>query len=454
MKITREDLPQREVLLNIEVEADDLVPYMDRAYQRVVQRVNIPGFRKGKAPRAVLERFVGHEALLDEAVDFLVPELVERAVKQEQIEQGGIPSVEVVQKDPVTLKATVPLAPKVLLDAYRDIRVEPEAVEVAEQEVETTLQRLRSELAPWEPVERPVAEGDQATLDVRALVGKREVANQKGVVYSVALDNPNPVLGFAQALIGAQAEERKEFTLPVPDNYVDRRLAGGECLFQVAVHQVKEKRLPDLNDEFAKGVGEGFDTLEALKQQVRTDILAQKERDVRLRYQEKVVEELVARTNVELSPMLVEHEAAHLLSDEQEALKRQQVSVEDYLRTAGRSEEQHVEEARAAATQRLTRSYALLKVAELEGLSAAPEEVEKDLNSLLESAGPQASALRRSLDTVEGRASMTRGVLNRKVMDRLVQIARGENPGSGEAAPQEAAQDESSGGTQDAGTAG
>ncbi|MEK7777666.1 MAG: hypothetical protein AAB303_03475, partial [Chloroflexota bacterium] len=230
--------------------------------------------------------------------------------------------------------------------------------------------------------------------------------------------------------------------------------AGGECLFQVAVHQVKEKRLPDLNDEFAKGVGEGFDTLEALKQQVLTDIRTQKERDVRLRYQEKVVEELVARTNVELSPMLVEHEATHLLADEQEALKRQQVSVEDYLRTAGRSEEQHVEEARAAATQRLTRSYALLKVAELEGLSAAPEEVEKDLNSLLESAGSQASALRRSLDTVEARASMTRGVLNRKVMDRLVQIARGENPGSGEAAPQEAAQDESSGGMQDAGTAG
>ncbi len=454
MKITKEDLPQREVALNIEVEAEDLGPYMDRAYRRVVQRVNVPGFRKGKAPRSVLERFVGYEALLDEAVDFLVPELVERAVQQEQIEQGGIPSVEVVQKDPITLKATVPLVPSVVLDAYRDIRIESEAVDVAEEEVETTLQRLRSELAPWEPVERLIAEGDQATLDVRALAGNREVANQKGVVYSVVMDNPNPVPGFAQALIGAQVEERKEFTLPFPDDYADRRLAGGECLFQVAVHQVKEKRLPDLNDEFAKGVGEGFDTLEALKERVRTDIRTQKERDVLLRYQEKVAEELVARTKLELSPLLVEHEAAHLLRDEEDALKRQQVSMEQYLESVGRSEEQHVEEARAAAIQRLTRSYALLNVADLEGLSAAPEEVDENISSLLASAGPQASALRRSLDTEEGRESLARGVLNRKVMDRLVQIARGEVPGSGEAAPQEAAEDGSPGGTQDARTTG
>ena len=441
MKITREDLPKREVLLNIEVEPEDLAPYMQRAYQRVVQRVNIPGFRKGKAPRAVLERFVGHEALLDEAVDFLVPELVERAVQQEQIEQGGIPSVEVVQKDPITLKATVPLAPSVVLDAYRDIRIESEAVEVAEDEVETTLQRMRSELAPWEPVERAVAEGDQATLDVRAMVGNREVANQKSVVYSVSLDNPNPVPGFAQALIGAQAAARKEFTLPVPDDYADRKLAGGECLFQVVVHQVKEKRLAELNDEFAKGVADGYDTLEALREQIRSDIRAQKERDVRIRYQEKVVEELVARTKLELSPLLVEHEAAHLLADEQEALKRQQVSMEDYLQSVGKSEEQHLEEARAAATQRLTRSYALLQVAELEGLSTTPEDVDKELSALLVSAGAQASAMRRSLDTLDGRASMARGVLNRKVMDRLMQIARGETPDSGDAAPQEAAQD-------------
>ncbi|MSQ22699.1 MAG: trigger factor [Dehalococcoidia bacterium] len=452
MKITREDLPQREVVLNIEVEADDLVPYMHRAYQRVVQRVNVPGFRKGKAPRAILERYVGHEALLDEAVDFLVPELVERAVQQEQIEQGGIPSVEVVQKDPITLKATVPLAPKVSLDAYRDIRVEPEAVEVVAEEVETTLQRLRSELALWEPVERPIAEGDQATLDVRALVGKREVANQKSVVYSVALDNPNPVPGFAQALVGARAEERKEFTLPVPDDYVDSKLAGGECMFQVAVHQVKEKHLPELNDEFAKGVGEGFDTLEALELQVRTDIRTQKERDVRLRYQEKVMEELVARTKLELSPLLVEHEASHLLADEQEALKRQQVSMENYLKSAGRSEEQHVEEARAAATQRLTRTYALLQVAVMEGLSAAPDDVDTEIKALVDRAGSQASAMQRSLETAEGRESLGRAVLNRKVMDRLMQIARGENPGTGDAAPQEAAQDENPGGTQDAGT--
>ncbi len=453
MKVTKEDLPQREVVLNIEVAAEDMVPYMDRAYQRASQRVSIPGFRKGKAPRAVLERFVSREALLDDAVDFMVPELVEQAVEQEQLERGGIPNVEVVQKEPMVLKATVPLAPKVVLDAYRDIRVEPEVVAVEDEEVQQALETLRSELAPWEPVERPVAEGDLATLDVRARAGNREISNQKGVVYLVTQDSPNPVSGFAQALVGARAGESKEFSLFLPAGYPDRRLAEQECLFQVTVHQVKEKRLPGLNDEFAKGVGEGYDSLEALKEKLRNDIRLRKEQLARHRHEDKVVEEVLARTKIEISPLLVDHEVDHLLKDEEEALKRQQVSVDQYLERVGKSEDEHREEARALAVQRLTRAYALLKVAELESLAATAGEVEEELDSLLESAGPQASTLRRNLDTPGGRESLARVILNRKVVARLVEIARGEATNSQASAMSEAEEDKDLGGTQDAGTA-
>ena len=454
MKITKEDLPQREVLLNIEVEADDMAPYMDRAYQRVVQRVNVPGFRKGKAPREVVERFVGRDALLDEAVDFMLPEVVDKAVEREQLERGGAPRVEVVQNDPVVLKATVPLVPAVVLDAYRDIRVQPEAVEVPDEQVKETLERLRSELAPWEPVERPVSLNDQVTLDVRAQIENREVISQKGVVYLANEDNPSPFPGFAKALDGAEPGQRTEFTLTIPDDYQDRRLAGQQCAFQVAVHQVKEKRLPELNDEFAKGVGEGYDTLDALKDKLHSDILAQQEQAARRRHEENVVEELVTRTKVDLSPLLVEHEIDHLLSDEQEALKRQQVGIEQYLETVGKSAEEHREEIRSLAVARLTRTYALRNVAELEKLTATPEEVEEELNSMLDGVGPQAQALRKSLDTPNSKDSLARVIVNRKVMDRLVEIATGESQGSTVPVLQGPAKEKSPGGTQDAGNAG
>lgn len=425
MKVTREDLPQREVLLNIEVEALDLAPYMDRAYRRLVQRVRVPGFRQGKAPREVLERFVSREALRDEAVDLLIPEVVEQAVQQEHLEQGGAPNVEAVQKEPLVLKATVPLMPKVVLDSYRDIRLPLEMVEVAEEDVQNTLESLRAGLALWAPVERPVALGDQATLDVRATVGSREAANQKGVVYMVALENTNPVPGFAEALVGAQAGDRREFTLAVPEDYADRRLAGYECLFRVTVHQVKERHLPELTDEFAKEVGKDYESLEALKEGVRGDLRTQKELQARLINQEKVVQELLARTQIELSPLLIEHEVAHLLSDEEGALNRQQVSMEEYLRRVGKSQEEHREEARTRAMQRLTRTYALLKVAELEGLAAEPQEVEQEVQMLIEGAGPRAGVLRRNLETAEGRDSLERAVRNRKAMEKLVEIAAG-----------------------------
>ena len=454
MKVTKEDLPQREVLLNIEVEEEDMGPYMDRAYRRVVQRVNIPGFRKGKAPRAVVENHVGHETLLDEAVDFLVPEVVEQAIAQEKLVQGGVPSVEVVQTDPVVLKATVPLVPDVVLDAYRDIRVPTETVDVTDEQVQEVLERLRWELAPWEPVDRTVSLDDQVTLDVRAEVGGREVTNQKGIVYLATEDNPSPVPGFAQALVGMEPGKSNEFTVNIPEDHQDRRLAGQECAFQVFVHQVKEKRPPELNDEFAKGVGDGYDTLEALKENVGNDIRTREEQVARRRYEDSVVDELVARTTLELSPLLVEHEIEHLLRDEEDALKRQQVGMEQYLQTVGKSAEEHREEARALAEARLTRTYALGKVADLEGLTATPEEVDEELKSLLDGVGSQAEALRRNLDTLEGRDSLSRVVINRKTMDRLVEIANGEQRGSSAPVLPGPAEESSHGGTQDAGTSG
>lgn len=424
MKVTKEDLPQREVLLNIEVE--DMALYLQRAYQRVVKRANVPGFRKGKAPADVIERFVGRDRLLEEAVDCMLPEVVEYAIDTEQIERGGAPRVEVIQNDPAVIKVTVPLTPVVSLNAYRDIRIQPELVDVKAEEVQETLEHLQMELAPWEPVDQPVSEGDQVTMDVSARIDNREVINQNGIVYLAHEDNPSPVPGFAKALHGLEPGKRTEFTISIPEDYPDPSAAGNECAFQVTIHGVKEKRLMELNDEFAKGVGEGYDSLDDLNVKLRGDIVAHKEQLARRNNEEKVLEELLVRTEIEISPMLVDHEIDHMLRDEQEALKRQQVGIEEYLETVGKSPEDHREEVRNLALAKLTRVHALRNVANLENLTATDEDVNDELSSMLGRMGAQAEALRRNLDTPDGRDSLSQIILNRKVMERLLQIGTGE----------------------------
>ena len=428
MKVTREDLEHSEVSLNIEVEEEDIEPYLQRAYQRVVGRVNIPGFRKGKAPRAVLERFVGRHSLEDDALDLMLPEIVQRAVEEQGVKQASVPQVQMVQREPIVIKAAVPIAPEVVLDAYREIRVPVEPVLVTEEEVNTLLDLLRRDTAPWEPVDRPVAMGDQVTLDIKANLDGKEITKQDGVVYMVMEENVSPVVGFPQQLVGIKNQETKEFAISMPADYPDSNLAGKEVEFSVAIHEIKAKNLPDLDDEFAKGVGEGYDNLEALTNKLREDFLARRELEAQDLYEDQVFEKLLEKAQIDLSPLMVDHEVHHMLQNEEQALRRQQVSLEQYLQTVGKSGDEHHEELKQAAEARLKRTYAIGKVAELEGIKVSQEEIEEEIKRLLDSAGPnQPASLRSNLESDESKESLEQVLIRRKALQRLVEVAKGEH---------------------------
>ena len=428
MKVTREDLEHSEVSLNIEVEEEDIEPYLQRAYQRVVRRVNIPGFRKGKAPRPVLERFVGRHSLEDDALDLMLPEIVQRAVDEQGVKQASIPQVQLVQREPIVIKAAVPVAPEVVLDAYREIRVPVEPVVVTEEEINTLLDLLRRDTAPWEPVDRPVAMGDQVTLDIKANLNGKEITKQDGVVYMVKEENVSPVAGFPQQLVGIGSQETKEFAIPMPADYPDSNLAGKEVEFIVTIHEIKAKNLPELDDEFAKGVGEGYDNLEALTNKLREDFLARRELETRDLYEDQVFEKLLEKAQIDLSPLMVDHEVDHMLQNEEQALRRQQVSVEQYLQTVGKSSGEHREELKQAAEARLKRTYAIGKVAELEGIKVSQEEIEEEIERLLDSAGPnQPESLRSNLESDDSKESLEQVLIRRKALQRLVEVARGEH---------------------------
>jgi len=376
----------------------------------------------------VVERYVGRETLLNEALDFIVPEATSKAIEQESLESVSQPRVEILKLDPVTIKATVPLEPVVELGSYREIRVNTEVPTVGEVEVDVALEQIRLDMAPWEPVERAVRYGDLATMDLRLEADGRTLLDVQGQAFVPRDRRPDPVRGFSEALEGAAKDETREFVLPFPEDYSDRSLQGKEGRFTVAVREVKEKRLPPLDDDFAKGVGQGYESLQALRAKLLADLQSEAARIAKQQREEQVVEALLQGTQFEIPPLLVEHEVDHLLSDEEESLRRQRVTLEAYLGNVGKTLEQRREELRESALLQLRRSLALLKVAKTEGIEVTEEEVGQEIDNLAGASQDHGAEIRRIFDTQGGRASVQRTLWVRRTVERLVSLAKGEAP--------------------------
>ena len=442
MKVTQEGLAQRQAILTIEVEPQDLEQYLHRAYQRVVQRVSVPGFRKGKAPRSVLERLVGREALLDDAMDFLVPEMTEQAVKEQGLEPSILPRVEVLGTDPLVLKATVPLTPEVELADYRSLRMESAPVTVDEETVGRALEGLRREVTPWEPVERPIQMDDLVVMDLTGSVDGQQVINVKDTPYVVS-ENPFPASGFGAALVGMGQGEAREFDLPYPaDDDAHQELAGKPCHFIVSATEVKGRHLPEMDDEFANGVGSGFDSLEALRDHVRTQIREAQEREARQAYEASVVERVLQDSQVELPSLLIEQEIEHLLeemSQDSQSTGQQQADVDAYVASLGKSEEEIRAELQPRALERIQRAAVLAEVARREEVEVTQEELEEEIAHMVQAAGQHGTEMRRLLARPQNRESLTRSLRTRLTVQRMAEIARGDagaNAGEGQSTPE------------------
>ncbi|MEE9285220.1 MAG: trigger factor [Dehalococcoidia bacterium] len=445
MKVTVERLPSREVVLNIEAEPDDVERYKQRAYRSLVQRARIPGFRKGKAPLAMLERYLGKGVVLEEAINRMIPDVTQKAIEEESIEAASVPSIEVSSTEPVAWTAKVALAPQVDLGDYTALRIEPQPVDVPAEHVDKVLEELRFEQAPWETVNRSALMGDLMTLDVHIERDGEVLKDDKGVQYRPEPGLPWPVPGFAEEVVGLGAGEAKEFDLPMP---VVEGEEGQEAMtrFRVTVTDVKGKTLPPLDDEFAKGVAEGYDDVQALRGHVTADLKAAAEQTARAELREQALERLIQGATVEFASSMVEHEAQHMLEAEEQRLASGRVSVDKYLESVGKTREQLMEEMERDAERRVIRSLVLTELMEREGIEVSPDEVEEAVRELVGASGERRAEAQRTFGSEQGQRSLRSSLLTRKTLDRLVEIVSqspGETAGaSGTATEEETAPDD------------
>jgi trigger factor len=424
MKVTREKEENNQVFLRIELEKPEVDKSLEQAYRRLVGKAKIPGFRQGKAPRAVLERYIGKESLMEDALNELLPDVYQQALKEQQIEAIASPEIEVVQTEPVVFTAVVPLKPTVELGDYKSLRLAPEKSEVTKDEVDAVIEQLRRQHGTFEPVERPVAFGDLVTMDVESQAEGKPFINQPGAQYQVVSGQPLPVPGFAEELIGLEIGGEKEFNLRLPEDYSKSELAGKEASFKVKINEIKQQSLPKLDSEFARLISPEFKTMAALRKQLAKNLRLQAEQRTREAFEDKVIDAVVDMSKVEFPPVLVEAEMEHLMEQQARWLEGSGLGVEEYLSRINKKEDEVREEMRPVAVRRVTRSLVLGRVAEAEKIEVTDEEITAELEKMVESAENKAE-MKERINSPQVRDSMAQMLATQKTVRRLVEIAGG-----------------------------
>ncbi|HET9849272.1 MAG TPA: trigger factor [Candidatus Dormibacteraeota bacterium] len=425
VKVETERKPGSQVVLSVEVPADQVSQSIDQAYSRLAPRVRIAGFRPGKAPRPMVEREIGWPTLRQEALDLLLSTAYNSALDEAGLDPIDVPRVEVQQferGEPMRFTATVSVKPEITLKDYKDISVPRPQTEIVDKDVDEAIERLRARFAELHDVDRPVQMGDFLTIDTHIMQGGATLVGESQTDAQLEVDKERLIPGLAEGLVGTRLNETRDIRLKLPEDYPKKDLAGKDVTFRVTVKTIKERQLPGLDDELAKQVGRG-QTLEELRQELRDELQEAAHQADEQRFENDVLKALEERTQVEVPEALIEREVNRDIRELETRLQEQLgMRLDSYLQQTKSSPEILRAERRPRAEQKVRLELALETVAEREGLTVSDAEVEEAVNqALADDPHPSHQQELRSADPV--RAYFRHQLLMRKTIDYLSSLA-------------------------------
>lgn len=424
MKVETQELPDSQVVLSFEIEDARVARAIDAAYRRAASRVDIAGFRRGRAPRPLVERVVGRESLVQEALNDLLPEAYAEAAREANVRALTEPEFDVESLNPLRAKATVVVEPPVRLGDYRAIHRDLPTASVTQTEIDSVLEELRDRHAEWVPVERPTEMGDRVTIDVVGTSNGRRVITQLEVSYVLEPEGTAPLPGFAQQLVGAAAGETRSFDLPVPADYRDPKLAGQTIAFQVTVGDAKAKELPELDDAFAATVG-SYSDLGDLRSHVEGQIRQRAEAAARRALEEEILEEAVLFCTVQIPQKLIDQQVRRLRDRLARDLDSQGLTLEQYLRARRTAEDELNARIGSEAERQLKRTFVLQKIAAEESIEVGDEEVDAGIREALGREETNERDVHRALQQRELRERVRASLLEQRTARWLVEHATG-----------------------------
>lgn len=373
------------VELTIEVTKEEFEKALTAAYKKNVSKITVPGFRKGKAPRRMIEKMYGESFFWEDAVNESYPEAYEAALKESDTKPVGRADMEVLEisADGYTFKAKVPVKPEVSIADYKGIEAPKPAVSVDPAEVDAEIERMRKRNARIESVDREVKVGDTVVIDYEGFIDGEPFEGGKAEHYSLEIGSNRFIPGFEDQLVGAKPGEERELNLTFPENYHAENLSGKNVVFKVKVHEVKESILPELDDEFAKDVSE-FDTVDELKADIEKKILNSREEAAKSAFEGAVFSKVAEKLQADIPDAMIENQIDTLIENFAYRIGGQGVGFSKYLEMTGMKQDELREIYRPQAEQQVKLNLAFEKIAELEGLEVGAEEVDEEYNKLSE----------------------------------------------------------------------
>ena len=404
MSLQVEKLEHNMAKLTIEVSAEELEGAIQKSYLKQRGKVNVPGFRKGKVPRQVMEKMFGVEVFYEDAANTLIPDAYAKAYDEADIDIVSQPSIEVTQIEkgkPFIFTAEVAVRPEVKLGEYKGVEVDKFSNRVTAKEIDAKLEEERNKNARTVNVEgRPVQKDDEVILDFEGFVDGVAFDGGKGENYSLTIGSNTFIPGFEDQLIGVEAGKEVEVNVTFPEDYHEESLKGKPAVFKCTVHEIKAKELPELDDEFASEVSE-FDTLEELKADIKAKIKEQKNAEGKSAQQDQALDTIIAATEMDIPDAMVETEARQMVDSFGQRIQQQGLTMQQYMQFTGMDTEKMLEEMRPQAMKRIQTRLVLEAIVAAENMVTSDERLDEEIATMAEMYSMEADQLKSYMGDAE-----------------------------------------------------
>ncbi len=426
MKATKEQVEKNVVKLTITVDQETFENGVQKAYLKNVKHINIAGFRKGKAPRKIIEQYYGKEIFYEDAINFVCPKAYEQAVAELQISPVDRPEIDVEEigdgKDFV-FTATVTVKPEVKLGEYKGIKVDAVTYETTDEDVDAEVKKAQEQNCRIVPVEdRAVKQGDLTVIDFEGFVDGVAFEGGKGTDYNLEIGSGAFIPGFEDQLVGAEAGKEVEVNVTFPEEYHAEELKGKPAVFKVTVKEIKEKQYPELNDEFVKDVSE-FDTLEEYKSDIREKLTKANEAKAKNELENKIIEQAVNAAEVDIPQVMIDSQLDNIARDFDYRLSAQGLNLQKYLEITGSTLDGFKEQFKEQAQTQVKTSLVLEEIAKAENLKASDEDVDAELEKMAKSYNMELEKIKSAFRD-EDRLSLEGEIVTKKAVDFLVKNAK------------------------------
>ena len=412
-----------EVKLEITIEAEKFENAIKKVYFQNAKYFNIPGFRKGKAPQAIVEKYYGKEIFYEDAFNDIASEEYEKAVEENKLEVVSRPKIDIVTMEKgqdVVFTAVVSTKPEVELGKYKGIEIEKIEYNVEDSDVESNLKQMQEKNARVTSVETPVENGNIAVIDFEGFVDGKAFEGGKGENYSLEIGSGSFIPGFEDQVIGMKIDDEKDVNVKFPEDYFSKDLAGKDATFKVKVHEIKKKELPELDDEFAKDVSE-FDTLEELKNSIKQRLINENAQKAKYEKEDAVMKVVTSEMKADIPEGMVEVEIDNMVKDMEKRMSYQGLKLEQYLKMLNKTEADFRKEFEPQAIEAIKSRLALEAIIKNEKIEASEREVKDKLEEMAKNYGKTAEELEKNDNIKE---YIKQGIENEKAIEFLVQNAK------------------------------